>query len=447
MSKRDEITLLKASRSGFKSALTRARKSAKAALDDHTPGEDPILLESFLEHWDDRLQKYLHAEDQVICHPDADAKDADPAVDEHTNAFFKAKSLIIGFRRDVDASNLQVVRSSQPVPIRGSGSSIPPLPKLDPKRPPTLQEDTDHKSFTRWRPLWVNYARLTSLDQREQQIQVGLFWECCSSGFLRIVNHSLGIRMDTGRTVNEILDILEDHLRSLRNVHLDLRDLLAVRQKEGQDYTSFCNAIRELADYADASKVTEDRLLIALLLQGMKNDSDKAKTMERNPLTFDDARKYILELETSRNGAQDFNSFRLSSSSHVVHSLDQSVNAAKSNYRKHGGKSGSWADKKMDKSTKKSNSFEVCSLCGSNRKHPREDCPALKSSCHGCGRTGHWKPVCRSKDKKAGAVHLCATLSPTGGNRINVKVTPAGSSSSVNLHFCADTGADVIIID
>ncbi|XP_059095941.1 uncharacterized protein LOC131890587 [Tigriopus californicus] len=419
MSKRDEIASLKASRRGFKSALTRARKSAQSALDDYILGDDPVLLENFLGHWDDRLQKYLFAEDQVICHLDADANDADSAVDEQTNAFFKAKSIIIGFRRDVDASNLQAVGGNQPDPARGSGIPPLPLPKVDAKKPPILHEDTNHKVFTRWRPLWVNYARLTSLDQRDQAIQVGLFWECCSPGFLKIIVHSLGIKMETGRPVTEILDLLEDHLRSLRNVHLDMRDLLAVRQTEGQDYTSFCGTIRELADYADASKVTEDRLLIALLLQGMRDDSDKAKTMERNPSTFDDARRHILELETSRNGVHEFGSRPRSSLSFAVHK-DQTVNAAKSNYRKLGGKSGKWPGTKADH-------FE----------------------CHGCGRLGHWRPVCRQReDKKASGVHVCvaSTSFPDRGNRVNVEVTPSGSSKSVRVQFCADTGADVVIM-
>ncbi|XP_059096764.1 uncharacterized protein LOC131891250 [Tigriopus californicus] len=445
MAHRDEIQVLKASRRGFKAALTRARNVAESALEDFSVGDDPVLLENFICHWDERLHKYLNAEDQVICHLSSDVKDADPAVDEHTSAFIKAKSQVTGLSRDFDAirlRNLTVPIQTSSGSNHGHGQTTPGLPRIDAKRPPVLQEDTDHKAFTRWRPLWNNYSRLTFLDQRDQAIQVGLFWECCSGGFLRIVNHSLGIRTDTGRPVKEILDLIEDHLRSLRNVHLDMRDLLAVRQKEGQDYTSFCNIIRELSDYADASKVTEDRLLIALLLQGMRNDSDKAKIMERNPNTFDEARRYILELETARKGARAFN---LQQTSQAINSVDRSVHVTKSNYKKNGGKLGKWPEKKP---LKKLDS-EVCSLCGSSRKHSREDCPAGKTSCHGCGRLGHWKPVCQQKgDKKASSIHLriASASSPNHGNRIDILVSPIGSNESTSLQFCADTSADVVIM-
>lgn len=301
MSDREAILALKASRSGYKSALSRARKVAESALKVYVEGDDPTLLENFLGHWDERLQKYLHAEDLVMCNLASDPKDADQAVDEHVTAFFTAKTTITGFRRDVDAAVLRQVAVNQPVPIPDSRQAHPAVPKLNPKKPPILEEDTDHRLFVRWRPLWYNYAQLSYLDQRERTIQVGIFWECCSPGFLSIIRHSLGIRPDTGRSVVEILDMIEAHLRSLRNVHLDMRDLLSVKQKEGQDYTSFCNSIRELADYADTSKITEDRLLIALLFQGMRSDSDKTKLMERKPSTFNEARKFILEMETIRD--------------------------------------------------------------------------------------------------------------------------------------------------
>ncbi|XP_059087688.1 uncharacterized protein LOC131884068 [Tigriopus californicus] len=443
MSDREAVQVLKASRKGFKAALSRARNVAESAFEDYVEGERPTLLERFVNHWDDRLQKYLQAQDQVVCHLSSDSKDADPAVEEHLEALFKAQSKLIGFQRDVEASLLRAAGEHRPHPSRESGQTLS-LPRLDAKKPPLLQEDTDHKVFTRWRPLWDNYSLLIYLDQRDQLTQVGLFWECCSSGFLSIIQHSLGIKTNTGRTVVEILDLIEEHLRSLRNIHLDMRDLLAVRQKEGQDYLSFCNSLRELADYADAAKITEDRLLIALLLQGMKNDSDKAKVMERNPSTFNEARKCILELETARRGARDFSH---QSSSLTVGVLDQVVHVTKSKYKKNGGKSGKMIFNKTLPS-------EQCPLCGLSKTHSREDCPALKSSCHACGRTGHWQPVCRQKspsrreEKRAGGVHLRVASSSTREreNRINVMVSPHKSSKSVSLQFCADTGADVIII-
>ncbi|XP_059096810.1 uncharacterized protein LOC131891302 [Tigriopus californicus] len=190
------------------------------------------------------------------------------------------------------------------------------------------------------------------------------------------------------------------------------------------------------------------RILIIRCSQGMQSDSDKAKTMERNPKSFEEARKFILELETSRRGAREFSSV---ASSHPVNAVDQTVNGTKSNYKKKGGKS----------AFKKWGSSEKCPFCGNPKWHSREECPASRSSCHGCGRNGHWLQACRSKsqsknysarspqeDKKASGVLLDITCNVQNRlqNRIDVLVSPKGSLKSVKMQFCADTGADVTII-
>eukprot|EP00095_Tigriopus_kingsejongensis_P010249 maker-scaffold1435_size41353-snap-gene-0.12 protein:Tk10249 transcript:maker-scaffold1435_size41353-snap-gene-0.12-mRNA-1 annotation:"hypothetical protein DAPPUDRAFT_261119" len=102
-------------------------------------------------------------------------------------------------------------------------------------------------------------------------------------------SHSLTISMDTSREVDDILNIIQRYLRSLGKVYIDMRDLLQIRQDEGQDYTSLCNDLRELANYADAA---------------MANEDDRAKVTEKSVSTFEEARLYILELETSRNSAK-----------------------------------------------------------------------------------------------------------------------------------------------
>jgi hypothetical protein len=131
-----------------------------------------------------------------------------------------------------------------------------------------------------------------------------MFWECCSPGFLKTVNNSVGVKVDTNRPLEEVLELIERYLRSLQSRHMDMRDLLAVRQGEGQSYTSLGNEIRELADYADTAHITEDLLLIGILLKAMRREEDKAKTMQKNPATFDNALKFILELETARQDAR-----------------------------------------------------------------------------------------------------------------------------------------------
>ena len=393
----ETLQALKKSRAGFKANMTRVRKQVDMEMENYA-GPDPSVLEECLEDWRESLKKLQEAEVKVLCHEDATQQDADKDLPEIEVTFRRVKVEINGYRRDYDAGLAAAQAPANPPPNPQQGQQqqqrAPALPKIEIKKPPTLEEDTDHRAFARWRPLWDNYAKLVELDKRVNGVQVGLFWECCSSGFLRIVNHGIGIKTGTNRTVEEVLDMINDHLRSLRNPHLDMRDLLQVRQSEGQDYTSLCNELRELADYADTRTITEDRLLIAILLQSMEDDHDKAKVMEKNPGTFAAARKIILDLETARRGAREIGS--------EPKSLDMAAAIRnKSIYQR---------AKENDRQSKQAP--KDCGQCGF-RYHQREDCPAKDVECRGCHRIGHYEKVCRSKHTAAavryriGAAKLC----------------------------------------
>ena len=63
-----------------------------------------------------------------------------------------------------------------------------------------------------------------------------------------------------------------------------------------------CNQITELGDYADTAQITKDKLHIGVLIQAMRNESDRAKMPESSE-TFEDARKFIMELARARGSS------------------------------------------------------------------------------------------------------------------------------------------------
>jgi len=118
--------------------------------------------------------------------------------------------------------------------------------------------------------------------------------------------------------------------------------------------------MRELAEYADTASITEDKLLIGLLLQAMRREEDKAKTMQKNPATFDEARKFILELETARQGAR---AIGMSGQNEDGEDFDVDWMKQQSTYKK------KRSVNSNDKATVKD-----CSACG--RDHGKGSCPA-----------------------------------------------------------------------
>jgi hypothetical protein len=165
-------------------------------IDLHQEDQDPTCIELKLKKWEVALEKYANAEEQVMSEIMADRSDSDEKdLEEYENASYKYKTMVIGFRRDFDAIDSQSSNDSHQSDreidhVQNSHG----LPRLAIHVPPTLQEDLDLRSFLKWRPLWDNYSDLMALSRRSRETRVGAFRQCCSPGFLKIVQHTIGIR-------------------------------------------------------------------------------------------------------------------------------------------------------------------------------------------------------------------------------------------------------------
>jgi len=432
---RNIVRDLKRSRAGFKANVTSLQKKTSAAADDYDEEENPRLLEVMLEKWLAAWGKFEVAEQKIIENEFAEQRDLDQDKSDMEDILIKYESLIRGYRADYDVKQVQEQRES-----RADGDPAPApqpqgratLPKLTVHLPDKLDEDTDVRTFRRWLPSWENYARLVELEERGRQTQVATFWQCCTPGFLKIVNHTIGIQNNTGRELTDIFDCIKRHLRSLRNAHVDMKDLLSVRMKDGQDYTSLCNEIRELGDYADAATVTEDRLYIGLLLLAMKSNSDKAKLMAENPTTFEDARKFILALETARKGAKYMDGLPAESSG--TKSIARMKTSTKYSKKKWDNVKGSKSREEMSDTKKK------CSGC-ERVGHSKADCPLKDMICFNCKGKGHLKASC--KTKRAAKISIGGQSG--GGDDIPVRLEPPGKSFALT-RAVPDTGAGISVM-
>ena len=190
--------------------VTRARELTEDLVQAYD-GEDPTKLELTIQHWKEALQKYIDADNLVMADKKAERADADKDMAAAEVSFFNAQAEVIGFRREFDAPPNNAAAPQQ---AQGAQPAAPAqgLPKLEINTPPRIQEDCDLISWLKWKPLWTNYSNLMQLGRRPREIQVSIFWQSCSSGFLKIIQHTIGIRQDTGLRVEEIMDRITAHL-------------------------------------------------------------------------------------------------------------------------------------------------------------------------------------------------------------------------------------------
>ncbi|QQP36166.1 Uncharacterized protein FKW44_021175 [Caligus rogercresseyi] len=441
------LNSLKASRRALKGKVTRLAGNFITIKKDLIDEEDPSVLEMALEDYTTAFAKYDAAADAVEAHPLAEPVDLDNDVIRILNTLRLDQLLTRGFRKDYDAQQVQAAAPAQANPpqaqaLPANGNVNDHAPRFNAKRPPTLEQDIDVRKFAGWTPHWDNYYYLAKLNSQPQRTQVAAFWECCSPGFLKTIVHSIGIRHDTARPVEDIIEAIRMHLRSLRNPHIDMKDLLSVTQQPGQKYTSLKNNFLQLAEYAEAQDVTYDRLMIGLLLKAISNGEDKEKLVTQNHSTFDNAMTYLIGLETARETSK-----ALTNPSKTAGIKE--INATRSNY----------SHNKTNKPYKapSANNDKQCKWCGKS-PHNRKECPADGKECSKCKKIGHFASVCQSSKSRNrfseikplnSVLVLHMGSSNSSRHHLNVNVSAKernGTTVSATIKSRPDSGADISVI-
>ncbi|XP_068227911.1 uncharacterized protein [Palaemon carinicauda] len=116
---------------------------------------------------------------------------------------------------------------------------------------------------------------LSKLPREKQLIQLRMFFTLESQ---RILEHTLDIPPNTDKTVEEVLDELQDHVKSLRNEALHRRELLSCKQFEGESFSDFYVQLKHIAEEVDVcpgnSSVCEEtqmKMIILMVCPALKS--------------------------------------------------------------------------------------------------------------------------------------------------------------------------------
>ena len=205
-------------------------------------------------------------------------------------------------------------------------------------------------------------------------------------------------------TVESLLKCLEECLTHSTFFREAREDFYNTRQKPGENTTMFYSRINELyrlAEFPDTSQF----LIVDKLIHGCSNAECKRKLMIKGKdVTVTQCLEVLRQSE-----AVDVTMKHFGQECQIGASYKASDPTRRSQYN--------GAKIKKSSQTKSPGSFSQsrCVWCGSERKHPRERCPARNVKCDFCKKNGHFEKACILKTK--------LSSKPTTQNAVNLNIS------------------------
>ena len=359
--------------------------------------------------------------------------------------------------------------STSPQPSATTPSlSMPPPQKAIAQNPPPLRADATFQVFREWRRRWDDYSVMVDLSKLPRQKQLIQLRMCLTLETQRVLEHTLDIPPGTDKSVEEVLDALQQHIKSLRNEALRRRELLSCKQLEGEPFSDFYVRLKHIAEELDvcpgASSTCEETQLKMVILMGVRDEELVQKLISLDATA---------SLQDVVNTCRSYEATRTAAS--AIRAPPSQL-CATSTYKKQKGHKKTVASPQPSKpaapcqfcarqhsSTDKCPATESnCRNCGHRGHFARTvKCPATTSQCQFCSRMGHYEKQCNMKNKaKTGPTSNATTQSLRKGKTSSCRrlgsvssQTPKPVCISIShgdtvsrMYMLPDTGADISVI-
>ncbi|XP_045135677.1 uncharacterized protein LOC123518742 [Portunus trituberculatus] len=277
----------------------------------------------------------------------------------------------------------------------------PPVQKAAVTPPPPLSHDVTYQVFREWRRRWEDYATmidLPSLTLPKQRIQLRM---CLTLETQRVLEHTLQVSPTSLKPVDEVLDILQAHIRDSNNEALRRRAFTSCRQARGEPFSEFLVRLKSLAEEFDICKAhhldCEEAWMKHGILTGVHDEELVTKIVSLDAAsTLADVINVCRAHEATRSAAS---AIRASPTVSAVSTYKQTKKAA----HKPG------VPPRQPSPTHRAPTS--CSSCG-RRDHGPKGCPATGVTCRGCGKTGHYAlmPKCPARQSTCTACNRLGHL-------------------------------------
>ncbi|XP_045114017.1 uncharacterized protein LOC123506168 [Portunus trituberculatus] len=239
---------------------------------------------------------------------------------------------------------------------------------------------------------------LPSLTLPKQRIQLRM---CLTLETQRVLEHTLQVSPTSLKPVDEVLDILQAHIRDSNNEALRRRAFTSCRQARGEPFSEFLVRLKSLAEEFDICKAhhldCEEAWMKHGILTGVHDEELVTKIVSLDAAsTLADVINVCRAHEATRSAAS---AIRASPTVSAVSTYKQTKKAA----HKPG------VPPRQPSPTHRAPTS--CSSCG-RRDHGPKGCPATGVTCRGCGKTGHYAlmPKCPARQSTCTACNRLGHL-------------------------------------
>lgn len=256
-----------------------------------------------------------------------------------------------------------------------------PKPSVQP--PSVLQSDASLQQFREWKRRWHDYAQMIDLPKLSQEKQAIQLRQYLSPEMLRRLEHVLGVSPDQNIPVDDAIAKLETHVKSQNNEAIRRKAFSLCKQDTGEPFEDFFVRLKSLALEVDLckanSKDCSDEQMKHAILMGVRDQELVEKLTDMPRGTLQEVVDKCKSFESTKKNAD---ALRDTASTRAVSQYKKNQKVAQK--KKFSNDSPTKQDPARSKSDDKS-----CFACG--RSHLKGSCPAMNSTCGGCGNKGHWK--------------------------------------------------------
>lgn len=174
-------------------------------------------------------------------------------------------------------------------------------------------------------------------------------------------------------------DHFTNYVKPRSNFRVARFRLLGSSQRPDEPADSFLKRLKELIAQCDYTAIEQDAILVDIFIFGLHLKSVQSTLLkEGKELTVNDALRVARTEEATREQLTIIRGPRDEKAVHHVKQQRTTRKATAETFRRN--------PVPQDK----------CGNCG--RQHIRGKCPARGQTCNACGKTGHWRTVCRSNN-------------------------------------------------